>query len=88
MLSGPLVTIGDTNFDVRLLQNSGIEKNLYRVDDLTSDAVVLQLCTSETKCLVVTMEKIVLQQLQLQCHFAFYACFWWCAAFPTSLSSK
>lgn len=41
VLGGRFVTIGDSYFDVGLLQLSGISSDLYRVNDYTSDAIVL-----------------------------------------------
>ena len=48
VLGGTFTTIGGSYFDVGLLQLSGVAKNLYRVDDFASDAVVLELCSKRT----------------------------------------
>ena len=59
VLGGTFTTIGDSYFDVGLLQLSGVAKNLYRVDDFTSDAVVLELCSNRT---ISKMEKEALTE--------------------------
>jgi hypothetical protein len=48
VLGGGFITIGDSYFDVGLLQLANVSTNLYRVDDFASDAVVLRLCSVDT----------------------------------------
>ena len=55
VLGGSFTTVGDTCFDVGLLQLAGVQQNLYRVDDFSSDAIVLELFNTTN---VAKIEKI------------------------------
>ena len=60
VLGGSFTTVGDTCFDVGLLQLAGVQQNLYRVDDFSSDSVVLELCNTTN---ISKIEKIVSAQV-------------------------
>ena len=61
VLGGSFTTIGDTCFDVGLLQLAGVQQNLYQVDDFASDAVVLELCSTAN---IAKIEKIAAHEDQ------------------------